>query len=121
MVKIEVKYEAGYRCVATHIPSGRELITDAPTDNHGKGESFSPTDLLATSMLTGGNFIVLGTDGFGRSDDRLELRKFFEVDTNSIVLATVSALEREGTLKEGFTTDIVEKFRISRERFDKTF
>ena len=69
----------------------------------------------------GGNFIVLGTDGFGRSDDRLELRKFFEVDTNSIVLATVSALEREGTLKEGFTTEIVEKFRISRERFDKTF
>ena len=52
MVKIEVKYEAGFRCVATHIPSGRELITDAPTDNHGKGESFSPTDLLATSMLT---------------------------------------------------------------------
>tara|TARA_B000000441_G_C21523597_1_gene221906 strand:+ start:480 stop:593 length:114 start_codon:yes stop_codon:yes gene_type:complete len=37
MVKIEVKYEAGFRCVATHIPSGRELITDAPTDNHGKG------------------------------------------------------------------------------------
>jgi len=52
MVRIEVKYEAGFRCVVTHIPSGRELITDAPTDNHGKGESFSPTDLLATSMLT---------------------------------------------------------------------
>ena len=68
----------------------------------------------------GGNFIVLGTDGFGRSDDRLELRRFFEVDTNSIVLATVSALEREGSVKKGLTTEIVEKFGISRERFDKT-
>jgi uncharacterized OsmC-like protein len=52
MVKIEVKYESGFRCVATHIPSGKELVTDAPVDNRGKGESFSPTDLLATSMLT---------------------------------------------------------------------
>lgn len=52
MVKIDVKYEKGFRCVATHIPSGKKLITDAPLDNHGKGESFSPTDLLATSMLT---------------------------------------------------------------------
>ena len=52
MVKIEAKYEGGFRCIATHVPSGRELITDAPVDNHGKGESFSPTDLLATSMLT---------------------------------------------------------------------
>ena len=68
----------------------------------------------------GGKFIVLGTDGFGRSDDRLELRRFFEIDTNSIVLATVSALEREGSLKKGITEEIVEKLGISRERFDKT-
>jgi len=47
-----VKYEGDLRCTATHIPSGKKLITDAPIDNHGKGESFSPTDLLATSMLT---------------------------------------------------------------------
>ena len=52
MVKIEAKYDGGFRCIATHLPSGRKLITDAPVDNHGKGESFSPTDLLATSMLT---------------------------------------------------------------------
>ena len=68
----------------------------------------------------GGKFVVLGTDGFGRSDDRLELRRFFEIDTHSIVLATISALEREGSVKKGLTEEIVEKWGISRERFDKT-
>ena len=52
MVKIEAKYDGNLRCTATHLPSGNTLITDAPVDNNGKGESFSPTDLLATSMLT---------------------------------------------------------------------
>ena len=52
MVKIEATYDGNLRCTATHGPSGMQLITDAPVDNMGKGESFSPTDLLATSMLT---------------------------------------------------------------------
>ena len=52
MVRIEATYDGNLRCTATHGPSGKQLITDAPVDNKGKGESFSPTDLLATSMLT---------------------------------------------------------------------
>ena len=52
MVRIEATYDGNLRCTATHLPSGSKLITDAPVDNKGKGESFSPTDLLATSMLT---------------------------------------------------------------------
>ena len=52
MVRIEANYDGNLRCTATHVPSGNQLITDAPVDNKGKGESFSPTDLLATSMLT---------------------------------------------------------------------
>ncbi|MFM9986144.1 MAG: OsmC family protein [Flavobacteriales bacterium] len=45
-----VSYDGGLRCFATHIKSGVTTMTDAPPDNHGKGESFSPTDLLCTSL-----------------------------------------------------------------------
>ena len=50
MVTITSHYSGGLRCTATHGPSGVTLITDAPVDNHGKGESFSPTDLVATAV-----------------------------------------------------------------------
>jgi putative redox protein len=50
MVKVTSTYEGGLRCRAVHGPSGTTLVTDAPVDNHGKGESFSPTDLVATAL-----------------------------------------------------------------------
>ena len=50
MVKLFSTYEGGLRCRASHGPSGTTLVTDAPVDNHGKGESFSPTDLVATAL-----------------------------------------------------------------------
>lgn len=50
MVTIETKYLGDLRTQALHVRSGNTLITDAPVDNKGKGEAFSPTDLLATSL-----------------------------------------------------------------------
>ena len=46
----EVIYKGELRTIATHLRSGQQIITDAPVDNNGKGEAFSPTDLLATSL-----------------------------------------------------------------------
>ncbi len=52
MVEFQLIYEGGLRCTATHGPSGTAIATDAPTDNLGRGEAFSPTDLCATSLGT---------------------------------------------------------------------
>lgn len=49
---MKVQYNGDLRCTATHIKSGNQVVTDAPTDNNGKGEAFSPTDLLCTSLTT---------------------------------------------------------------------
>jgi putative redox protein len=52
MVRIETEYQGDLHCVAVHTPSSTALATDAPVDNQGRGESFSPTDLIATSLGT---------------------------------------------------------------------
>jgi len=50
MATSKITYTGELRTIAVHLKSGKEIITDAPTDNQGKGEAFSPTDLLATSL-----------------------------------------------------------------------
>jgi len=46
----KVIYLGGLRTEAEHLKSGKKIVTDAPTDNNGKGEAFSPTDLVATAL-----------------------------------------------------------------------
>ena len=68
----------------------------------------------------GGRYVVLGTDGYGRSDTRDSLRRFFEIDTASIVVAALSALEQDGSLDAGTTTAAAKELGVASTRYDKT-
>ena len=52
MNMFEIKYEGGLRTTAKHLDSGNIIHTDAPKDNHGLGECFSPTDLVCTALAS---------------------------------------------------------------------
>ena len=57
-------------------------------------------------------FVALGTDGFGRSDSRENLRQFFEVDRHYVVVATLKALSDEGKIKSSIVADAIKKFKL---------
>jgi pyruvate dehydrogenase E1 component len=59
-----------------------------------------------------GQYVVLGTDGFGRSDSRRALREFFEVDRNHVVLAALRALQDEGTVDADVVAEAMDKLGI---------
>jgi pyruvate dehydrogenase E1 component len=68
----------------------------------------------------GGDYVVLGTDGFGRSDTRIALRRFFEVDKESVAAAALSALARQGKISADVAAGAIEKFGLNAERVDIT-
>jgi uncharacterized OsmC-like protein len=84
MVQILIDYEDGLTCHAIHAPSGAKITTDAPVDNHGRGESFSPTDLVATALgscmatIMG---IVAERKGISLAGMQIEVRKIMSGDT----------------------------------------
>jgi pyruvate dehydrogenase E1 component len=59
-----------------------------------------------------GPYTALGTDGFGRSDSREALRRFFEVDTGHVVAATLSLLAREGKVEASAVKDAFDRYEI---------
>lgn len=69
MVQATVRYDGDLRCTAIHRPSRSSIETDAPVDNMGKGERFSPTDLVGTALAT----CVLTTMGIAARRKGVEL------------------------------------------------
>jgi len=65
-----------------------------------------------------GNYYVLGTDGFGRSDSRAKLREFFEVDRNYVVITALKALADEGTIPVKDVVEAIKKYGIDPEKAD---
>jgi putative redox protein len=65
----QIIYQGGLRCLATHLQSSSIIETDAPTDNRGKGERFSPTDLVCVALAT----CIVTTMGMKANDMNIDI------------------------------------------------
>ena len=90
MVEISTTYQGQLRCSATHGPSGNTLLTDAPKDNMGKGEAFSPTDLVATALAT----CVLTTMGIVAQRHNLDITGATAKVTKEMVTTPIRRIGR---------------------------
>ena len=104
MSDISIKYEGNLRTTATHLKSGSIISTDAPIDNKGKGENFSPTDLFATAlgscMLT-----IMGitaqAHGFSIDGSNIEIEKKMEKNPRRVShIKIIININREFSDKE---------------------
>jgi pyruvate dehydrogenase E1 component len=97
------------------------LVTRILTDS--EGPIVSVTDFMTmvpdqVAKWMPRDFIVLGTDGYGRSDSRAALRKFFETDKGHIVMAALSGLVRVGRMKPAAVSDAIDRYGIDPEAID---
>jgi putative redox protein len=79
VVSIDITYEGDLHTEARHGPSGARLSTDAPVDNHGRGQSFSPTDLVATGLgtcMATVMGILANRRGYALAGMRVNVKKF---------------------------------------------
>ena len=88
-----IEYSNPLRTKSTHIKSGNTIITDAPTDNHGRGEAFSPTDLLSSSLIS----CIMTIIGIAADRDGIEIISMKadvskEMATNPRMVAAVRAV-----------------------------
>ena len=104
-------YKGTLRCEATHVQSGSVIETDAPTDNRGKGERFSPTDLLCVSLAT----CIATTMGIKADDMKIDLtdttvevtkhmlpdpRRVAKIEVKLIIPSTLQLDEKDKTILE---------------------
>lgn len=93
------------------VPHVTKLLRDAP------GPVIASTDYIRALVdqiypFVPSRFVVLGTDGYGRSDTRAALRNFFEVDRFWVTVAALNALAEEGTIDRQIVTAAIEKYRL---------
>ncbi|HVZ95328.1 MAG TPA: OsmC family protein [Chitinophagaceae bacterium] len=105
-----VEYVGNLRCTAKHLKSGTVIETDAPTDNRGKGEKFSPTDLLCVSLAT----CILTTMGIKAGDMGVNI----EHATAAVTKHMLSDPRRVGQIEVSIilSANVDEKQRIILER-----
>jgi putative redox protein len=111
MVSIKMKYEGDLHCSAVHGPSGTEIGTDAPKDNQGRGESFSPTDLVATALGT----CILTTMGILARTLQIDISAATATVDKEMTSAPPRRIERL-TVKIQMPAGISEENRVKLER-----
>lgn len=115
MATVETVYLGDLRTQATHVRSGQQIITDAPIDNQGKGEAFSPTDLLATALGS----CILTVMGIAAREQKVSI----DGTTCSITKIMATEPRRVGAIEITFnfpTGDYSDKVKIILERAAKT-
>ncbi|MDP6324873.1 MAG: pyruvate dehydrogenase (acetyl-transferring), homodimeric type [Candidatus Thalassarchaeaceae archaeon] len=98
-------------------------VTEHLNDHVGTTVAVSDNMMAVPDLIrqwVSGDYVVLGTDGFGRSDTREALRRFFEIDAEHIVLASLSSLVRRGEIESDVYADAVKNLDVSFERDDIT-
>lgn len=90
---------------------------------HTPGPTVAVSDFMTlvpdqVSRWVPGDYVILGADGFGRSDSRTALRRFFETDTGHIVAASLSALAKTGRVPASFVNDAFDRYGIDPETID---
>ena len=103
MATVSAKYLGDLRVECVHNQSGTKIITDAPTDNQGKGEAFSPTDLCATALGACAMTIIgiygknHGVDVTGMEMEITEIREVQTVDGFAVARSSVKGISNRDT------------------------
>jgi putative redox protein len=112
-VTIDVEYVGDLHCKAVHGPSGNNLVTDAPLDNGGKGETFSPTDLAATGLgacLITIMGIVAQRHGWDLTGTRVRVLK----EMTSVPMRRIGALTATISVPAGRVTEARDRTLLER-------
>ena len=109
-----VEYQGQLRTLAIHLQSNTKVITDAPTDNHGKGQAFSPTDLVATALASC-MMTIMGIKaesmGIDLTDTTAKIKKHMGTEPRRISEITVQMLMNKNHTQK--TRKILEKAALS--------